>query len=206
MLEAINRKLELFKVKKDLGWPSLTGDCTPSASDLDSECERSLNGLEYWRGIKSRYSTNPAPSDYRAAIDKLPSNWTVITIAITEDRNSLLISRQRPNRDPLIFCIPLERHGRKDEGEEDQQLSYADAMNELGDIVATSNAQAQNAKLVTDKEGQKAWWAERGAVDARLKALLENIEFCWLGAFKVGHPFLLSHHGADYFGISDRPR
>ena len=30
-----------------------------------------------------------------------------------------------------------------------------------------------------------AWWDSRKQLDQRMKDLVENIEFCWLGAFKV---------------------
>jgi separase len=36
-----------------------------------------------------------------------------------------------------------------------------------------------------DDEARAAWWKQRAELDSRLKTLLENIEFCWFGAFKV---------------------
>jgi separase len=49
---------------------------------------------------------------------------------------------------------------------------------------------SENGKRATQianqsKSIRSEWWAERSALDERLKILLENIEFCWLGAFKV---------------------
>jgi Peptidase family C50 len=84
--------------------------------------------------LQTRYSARVEPFDNQSGIERLPDNWTVVTITTTEDASSLLVTRQRPNRDPLILCIPLERHGRKDE-DEDQQLSYADAIKEFRKII-----------------------------------------------------------------------
>ena len=36
-----------------------------------------------------------------------------------------------------------------------------------------------------DNEARAAWWRRRAELDARLKNLLGNIEFCWFGVFKV---------------------
>lgn len=98
----------------------------------------------------------------------------------------MLFSRQRPNREPLIFYVPLERHGRKEENT-DEQFTYHDAMQQFEEILRESNLSAKNARDVPpqDRGAKAAWWAHRVSLDKRLRELLENMEFCWLGAFKV---------------------
>lgn len=62
-----------------------------------------------------------------------------------------------------------------------------DALHELREIVRLSDEGTRRAVHVKsdDPQARADWWAERAALDKRLQALLENIEFCWLGAFKV---------------------
>ena len=67
----------------------------------------------------------------------------VITINLTEDKNALLVSRQRPNKDPLVFCIPFK--GRDDD--EDEHFDYYDAINELRSILSSSDAENRRASL-----------------------------------------------------------
>jgi separase len=70
-------------------------------------------------------------------------------------------------------------------------LGLQEALTELFEIVRLSDEGTRNAKHVKkdDPAARAAWWKERVALDTRLKTLLENIEFCWLGAFKVGRYF-----------------
>ena len=142
---------------------------------------------QYWEAVLARHSSrtfdlrsNPA----LAGLETLPEKWTIVNIGITEDKRSLLVSRQRSKRDPLVFCIPLK--GRR-ENDDDEQFSYEDAVGELKDIIQSSDESTHLAVHIKpdDKEGKSSWWVERKRLDKRLKDLLANIEFCWLGAFKV---------------------
>ena len=96
----------------------------------------------------------------------------------------MFVTRQRARQRPLIFCLPLK--GRR-EGQEDEHLTYDDAITELKEIIRLSDEGAQQAGGVKkdDKAGRVAWWKGRTDLDKRLKELLTDIEFCWLGAFKV---------------------
>ena len=47
------------------------------------------------------------------------------------------------------------------------------------------NRRASEIIKSDDRDAKAAWWAERKQLDLRMKGLVENIEFCWLGAFKV---------------------
>ena len=62
-------------------------------------------------------------------------------------------------------------------------------MEELKEIVAENNDTARNSRNVVEREGRVAWWSKRVELDQRLKALVENVEYCWLGVFKVSIVF-----------------
>lgn len=106
----------------------------------------------------------------------------------------MFVTRQRPSKDPLIFYIPLK--GRR-ETIDDEHLTFDHAIAELNDIIRLSDEGTKQAASVrNDRETRAAWWASRSALDRRMKELLDNIEFCWLGAFKVCLHFMFGkrHH------------
>jgi len=201
MLEVISYKLP-SRHRDDLRWPLLAadgarpdtssrkmneGNFSPIDSDDDND-EQSEDSLlaEYWGSIRSKYQQLPfdLANLARSKVDTLPANWTVVHIYLTEDQNTMFVCRQRANQRPLIFSLPLK--GRR-ETEEDEHLTFQDAIVELREIVRLSDESTKSAIAVKgqDQRARAAWWAERGALDKRLKDLLESIEFCWFGAFKV---------------------
>ena len=141
---------------------------------------------QYWNSIRDKYNNRSFNLVNLCApkADCLPKNWTVISINITEDKNTMFVARQRAQYEPLVFCVPLK--GRR-ETEEDEHLTFDDAMNELKQIITLSNQGTRQAVHVKndDPQARASWWAERNMLDKQLQELLENIEFCWLGAFKV---------------------
>jgi separase len=202
MLEVISYKLP-SRNRDDLRWPLLAAEGTrlddsssrrmneanfsPINSD-DGNDEPSEDSLltEYWESIRAKYQQLPfdLAGLARSNVDILPANWTVVHIYLTEDQNTMFVSRQRPNQRPLIFSLPLK--GRR-ETEGDEHLTFQDAIAELREIVRLSDESTKSAISVKgqDQRARAAWWAGRGELDKRLKELLENIEFCWFGAFKV---------------------
>lgn len=201
MLEVIPHKLPA-RNRDDLRWPLLTASdarlenlsrrmdeakLAPFNSDDDDE-EQTENLLlsEYWEFIRSKYQQLPLDlaSLSRSKVDTLPANWTVIHIYLTEDQNTMFVCRQRADQQPLVFSLPLK--GRR-ETEEDEHLTFQDAIGELREIVRLSDEGTKSAINVKgqDQRARAAWWADRAALDKRLKELLESIEFCWFGAFKV---------------------
>jgi separase len=201
LLEVISYKLP-SRDRDDLRWPLLAADGTrldtstrrtnegnfsPINSDDDNN-EHSEDSLlaEYWEFIRAKYQQLPfdLAGLARSNVDTLPANWTVVHIYLTEDQNTMFVSRQRPNQRPLIFSLPLK--GRR-ETEEDEHLTFQDAIAELREIVRLSDESTKSAISVKgqDQRARAAWWADRGELDKRLKELLESIEFCWFGAFKV---------------------
>jgi hypothetical protein len=114
----------------------------------------------------------------------LPDGWSVVTINLTDDQNTLFVSRQQVNREPIVFAIALNRQSKKEE-DEDEQFTFETATNELRNIIQTSDETARNAKNIDTREGRIEWWNTRKALDKRLETLLHEIEYAWLGAFKV---------------------
>jgi separase len=201
MLDVISYKLP-SRNQNDLRWPLLTSNgarldkpsrrmkeskVSPFNSDDDNDEEsEDLLLSEYWEFIRSKYQQPPLDLAGLSCskVDTLPVNWTVIHIYLTEDRNTLFVCRQRANQQPLVFSLPLK--GRR-ETEEDEHLTFQGAIAELREIVRLSDEGTKSAINVKgqDQRARAAWWADRTALDTRLKELLENIEFCWFGAFKV---------------------
>ncbi|KAF8139773.1 peptidase family C50-domain-containing protein [Boletus edulis] len=164
MLEAIPHKFTDVKAD-DLQWPVMTTDGSPLAST----------------------TTTTAHGEHTESPPKLPPHWTVVHITLTPDKSSMFISRlHTPSSQPLLFCVPLR--GRRDTEEGDEsRLMLEDALRELREIVRLSDEGTRQAVYVKsdDARARTEWWAERAALDKRLQVLLENIEFCWLGAFKT---------------------
>ncbi|SCV67820.1 BQ2448_5431 [Microbotryum intermedium] len=176
MLEAIDYKIANLSRVDDLKWPRIE----PILSHEQPSTVASLLTL------RERYrseTVEPVLTD--ALINSiLPAHWQTVSIHLSAERDSLILVRHQANRPPLVFKLPLDRITRREDDDEDEGLSYAQASAELAEIVARSNLGAQNAKNVEGKEARIAWWAERKELDARLKVLLESIEDSWLGAFK----------------------
>jgi separase len=212
MLIAIQHKVPALYLN-DLEWPFLSEDGTvlprtsskstkfnPVLSFSDSEDEEASGDGQtmdraietYWESIRTKYQSQildfPTLSSSRTV--GLPVNWTIISISLTHDNGTLFISRQEGGTkptDPLIFCVPL--NGRRDHGsgEDDKQLSFENAIKELESIVQSSNESTKVAINIKPNDGQARsdWWKQRNQLDVRMKELMENIEYCWLGAFKV---------------------
>jgi separase len=200
MLDAIQNKFPDVHTFDDLQWPLMTPNGTPlprqknrhharleGLTGLDDEEDTEETSLKrYWETIKAKYKSQvfDATSLSTSRVEMLPSNWTVVNISVTEDKSTMFMTRQRANTEPLMFCLPLK--GRR-ENDEDEHLTFDDALSELREIIKLSDEGTRRAVNVMndDPQARAAWWAERSALDKRMQELLENIEFCWLGAFKV---------------------
>lgn len=207
MLEAIQQKIGNLRTD-DIEWPRINLEGVPlppsstspqrmkfsnSDTDLgsdDEEADATHASRSYWASVRARYESLPDPDSLaKPKTTSLPPNWTVVHITITEDKNTLLVSRQEcgtTNPDPVLFCVPLK--GRRDGGAGDEEhLTFEDAINEFEEIIRLSDQGTKNAINIKsdDQEARSNWWKQRNSLDERMKDLLENIEFCWLGAFKV---------------------
>ena len=202
MLDVIRHKFLNLNSVDDHHWPLITPNGSPlpplpkiqanqfnNSSLLSSDDEELMDDVDlksYWEAVARRYETQCFDSQRMSAsqADSLPPNWTVVNVSITEDQHTMFVTRQRAGRKPLIFCLPLK--GRR-EGQEDDHLSYEDAIKELREIIQLSEDRSRQGAEInkTDRAARMAWWKDRTELDARLHDLLADIEFCWLGAFKV---------------------
>ncbi|KAH7098836.1 peptidase family C50-domain-containing protein [Auriculariales sp. MPI-PUGE-AT-0066] len=225
LLDVIQGKMTGSGTIDDLVWPTFTARGTPKRklikpkpkpkrnsryvhSDDEDEAEeeddagaRTLSS--YWGAVRERH--RPLFSQAwqpKEDVDELPDSWTIVSISVTEDKKMMFVSRQRPKAEPLVFCVPLQRHHRQEEDMDgENQLTYTDATTELHDIIRGSNDGLGRATDVRDSDNsaKAAWWKARIELDLRLKQLLDNIEYCWLGAFKtvLNDPIPLSAEVTD---------
>lgn len=191
MLEAIRSKFPDAS-HDDLTWPILSpnGSAQPPsilAKFQTNGDEPDFDGehREYWKGVGDNHSAAKFDPELlsRSVVERLPHKWTVISISVSEDRRTMFVCRQRPHRQPLLFSIPLE--GRRES--EEETITFQGALEEFQEIIRLSDETTRSAEHVTktDRRQRCDWWAERTKLDTRLRELLENIEFCWFGAFKV---------------------
>ncbi|KAF8878729.1 peptidase family C50-domain-containing protein [Infundibulicybe gibba] len=202
ILEAIHHKFPSSPLVNDLHWPQVLpdgtalpprilsgpGDSPEMAGSYEAE-EKQLK--DYWSFIQDRYRAQGTDtlSLSTSNMASLPRNWTIIHINVTDDKGALFITRQQGGdveHAPLVFCVPLK--GRRDNGsgEDEDQLTFEDALDELKDIIRLSDEGTKAAiHIKNDPAARTQWWKTRTQLDIRLRELLENVEFCWLGAFKT---------------------
>lgn len=207
MLEAIGHKFPPKQPANDLQWPLFSADGThlpqpPVATkfvlETDSEDDEddSTSKLEvqnYWNARRAEHQSQVLSPSVLTSLETagLPDTWSIINISVTPDKGTLFISRQDGGvqaNEPLVFCIPLK--GRRDHGngdDEEEHLTFEGAIKELQDIVRSSDECTKSAVNIKadDEKARIGWWKQRGELDLRMKQLLENIEYCWLGAFKA---------------------
>ena len=123
-------------------------------------------------------------------LDVLPLSWTVLSISLVEDGNYLHLCRYRCQQEPLILRLPLYRQ-RDDDAtaeEEDEMLTFGDAMDTFKAIMTASEVtvhQARNGGTnIHDKAVKAEWWSTREQLDSELRDLLVNIENAWFGGFR----------------------
>ncbi|OCF35317.1 hypothetical protein I316_02863 [Kwoniella heveanensis BCC8398] len=199
LLEAIECKFT-EGVNADLKWPpkpfelavetEKNGAVEEEAMDVDAVVTEDLDDHDgrlrmYWDMIKSKYASRPLVSTESLSLESLPAEWAVISINVTDDHNTMFISRHQRDCDPIVFCLPLDRQGKR-EGEDGDDLWTFDAgLAEFAEIIRRSDATSRNARNVFEREDKIKWWDERFACDAKMKVLCESMEFVWLGAFKT---------------------
>ncbi|KAG9091002.1 hypothetical protein FRC06_000783 [Ceratobasidium sp. 370] len=197
MLDAIVNKEKATLSGDDLVWPTPDTNRSPSrklaqkprglfALSQEPDEDLEVGGQEmrqYWRFLKEKYSNSSFDPSITQQLKLLPKHWTVVTINVTDDKTALIVSRQRPHHPPVIFCLPLDRRGKEDD---EERFDYDDAMDELTSILETSDRIThEGVNIEGNKDAIAEWWSERTTLDQRMRELLDNIEFCWLGVFKM---------------------
>ena len=115
-------------------------------------------------------------------LNKLPKEWNIVLMQLSGTRDELSITKLHAGQLPFSLRIPLHRSNSDEPDEE--EFGFAAAKTELLDIINSANKTAHDSRGQSDKQAKKSWWAEREALDDRLKVLLENVENIWLGGFR----------------------
>ncbi|KAF9774113.1 hypothetical protein IL306_007946 [Fusarium sp. DS 682] len=116
-------------------------------------------------------------------IDLVPHNWSVISVSLSDNHHDLCITKFRAGHSPFILRLPLERANSRDA--DSDIFNFENGKDEMMEIIRLANDTSHSASRDFSVKGAKAaWWAEREALDDRLKDLLSTIETTWLGGFK----------------------
>ncbi|KAG0646754.1 Separase [Hyphodiscus hymeniophilus] len=117
----------------------------------------------------------------RDYIDIIPKTWTAISIALSDSRNELSITKLEAGYSPFVLRLPLGRNNSIDADEE--VFGFEQGLSEMLEIIQLADDSARGSGELKGREAKNAWWAKRTALDSRLRDLLENIEKVWLGGF-----------------------
>ncbi|TKA74964.1 hypothetical protein B0A49_03878 [Cryomyces minteri] len=141
-------------------------------------------------------------------IDIIPSSWSAVSLSLNETRDELYVARYHTSQSPFIIRLPMARHKSRDMDEEVFDFDQGKA--ELQEIIELSNFSTHDARDMSVKGAKSGWWAEREALDGRLRDLLINMENIWLGGFKgilsphVRQPNLLARFRKSFENILNR--
>lgn len=115
-------------------------------------------------------------------VDLIPEKWSVVSISLSDNHHDLCITKFQANQGPFVLRLPLERANSRDADSE--VFNFKNGREELLELIKLANESSHSARDFTAKGERGAWWAEREALDSRLKRLLVTIETTWLGGFK----------------------
>ncbi|KAI2618658.1 peptidase family C50-domain-containing protein [Hypomontagnella submonticulosa] len=121
-------------------------------------------------------------------IDIIPESWNVVSVSLSDNEHDLCIARLEPGHSPFGIRLPLERATFRDADSE--VFGFHQGRAELLEIIGIANRTCHDARDMSQKGAKSAWWAEREALDERLKNLMGSIEQTWLAGFKG----IFSHH------------
>ncbi|KAL9088031.1 MAG: hypothetical protein Q9165_006372 [Trypethelium subeluteriae] len=155
-------------------------------------------------------SALPLPSRFqREYIDVIPESWTAISITLNETRDEFYVTRYHAHETPFILRLPISRQ-KADDMDDEEPFTFESGKKELLEIISLSNNSTHDTRDMSVKGARSAWWAEREALDARLRDLLLNMENIWLGGFRGifsqhrRHPHLLTQFQKSFENILDR--
>jgi separase len=151
-----------------------------------------------WPTIDASHFTFSSVSSFQKEyVDIIPETWSAVSLALSEARDELFITRFECGLSPFVLRLPLARHASREM--DDEEFSFEDGKRDFDEIVELSDFSTRSAKDMTSREARHQWWAEREALDTRLRELLINMENIWLGGFKgifsqhERQPTLLAH-------------
>lgn len=144
----------------------------------------------------------------RDYIDIIPKSWSVISLSLSENNRDLCITKLQAGHSPFVIRLPLERASSRDADTE--VFNFQQGRAEMMEIIKLINETCHAAKDTTVKGAKTAWWAEREALDLRMRDLIQNIEQIWLGGFRgifsqhLRRPELLAMFQKTFLGILDK--
>lgn len=193
MLDSIQARLAQGVLPNDLKWP-----CHPYQQTIAS----GASTAQYWQDAQARYIANLNPGSFHdiGIVNQLPAAWSVLTVHLAPDKQSLMAVKLVQGEKPVVLQLPLDRLGRR-EGE-DHLLAFDLVKEELLSIINASNETCRIAKDAVTNEDRRAWWEQRKALEMRLATLLFNIDQRWLGAFKVRQSIKERERSADIKAVS----
>lgn len=118
----------------------------------------------------------------REYIDVIPKAWTAISVSLSENKHDLCITRLQAGHTPFVIRLPLERASSRDADTE--VLNFEQGRAELHEVIRLANETCHDKRDMSVKGAKAGWWADRAAIDNRMRELLENIERDWLGGFR----------------------
>ncbi|KAI0128421.1 peptidase family C50-domain-containing protein [Xylariales sp. AK1849] len=143
-------------------WPVLVQSSDPRRSSLGFSIDMNRFQKEY--------------------VDVIPKSWNVVSISLSDNKHDLCITKLQAGHSPFAIRLPLERASSRDADTE--VFNFHQGRAEMLDIIEVANRTCHDARDMSSKGAKSAWWADREALDVRMKDLLENIEQTWLGGFK----------------------
>ncbi|KAJ4390325.1 separin protein, partial [Neurospora sp. IMI 360204] len=118
----------------------------------------------------------------RDYIDIIPKPWSVVSISLSDNKHDLCITKLQAGWTPFVLRLPLDRASSRDA--DNEVFNYQQGRAELLEIIRLANETCHDARDFSVKGAKTAWWADREALDNRMKDLLTNIEQIWLGGFR----------------------
>ncbi|CAG9985690.1 unnamed protein product [Clonostachys byssicola] len=159
----------------------LTLQVAPSVADATRTLERE-DSPSLATKMENLSLTADMASFQNEFIEMVPENWSVISMSLSEDQHDLCITKFQAGHSPFILRLPLERANSRDADSE--IFNFFHGRQELLEIIKMANETSHSSRDLTTKAARNAWWAEREALDGRLKELLMAVETTWLGGFK----------------------
>ncbi|KAG0348619.1 hypothetical protein BG004_004650 [Podila humilis] len=168
-----------------------------------SSPEAQGNTRSFLQSLDDAYSkdwTGYSPEGFlHEFIETIPSNWTVVSMSMDIEKGVLCVNRLRAGAMPIVVRLPLNRGFQReaeDEHSSGSPLSYQDAVDELQDIMKSSqetlivsgqvrgDTSESTDTAVMTRDEKAEWWLQRKRLDVRLNVLLDTMEDQWLGGLK----------------------
>ncbi|KXJ97490.1 peptidase family C50-domain-containing protein [Microdochium bolleyi] len=144
----------------------------------------------------------------RDFVDIIPRDWNVVSVSLGDGQHDLCITKLQAGHSPFAIRLPLERANSRDA--DIDVFDFHQGRSELLEIIKEINRTSHDARDMSQKGAKAEWWAEREALDERMKDLLDNVEQTWLGGFKgvfapsQRRPELLARFQRSFLDILDK--